>query len=167
MGKVEYSTGIDIGKSGAIVTINSKLEIVEKNTIPLIKGTTEIDITTLNSIIKDSKSNNFYIERVHSIFGSSAKSNFSFGTTNGLIIGLVHANKKSYTLVNPKDWQKVAWEGVAAVRKGKKVDTKATSSIACARLFPNESFRKQRSEKDHDGLVDAVLISYYGLKRFS
>ena len=50
------------------------------------------------------------------------------------------------------------------ILKGKsKTDTKATSLLACNRLFPNANLlRTERSKKAHEGLVDAYLIAYYG-----
>lgn len=48
-----------------------------------------------------------------------------------------------------------------------KVDTKATSLLAAKRLFPDETFlATQRSKVPHDGIVDAVLIGLYCVRKF-
>lgn len=109
------------------------------------------------------------VEDVHSIHMSSAKSNFQFGRALGIIEGIVSAKKLSWFKVSPKEWQKVAWQGIPIMRKpsekpGKDgpTDTKAMSLLAAKRLFPNESFiPTARSKKPHDGLIDAALIAYY------
>ena len=118
------------------------------------------------------------MEDVHSIFGSSAGSNFQFGRVTGIMeTALIAAGIIPYK-VQPKAWQKIAWEGTEVVklptgRKNKagkplfKNDTKATSLNAATRLFPNESFlATSRSKIPHDGWVDAALIAYYGIRQF-
>lgn len=48
-----------------------------------------------------------------------------------------------------------------------KVDTKATSLLAAKRLFPEETFlATTRSKVPHDGIVDAVLIGLYCVRKF-
>jgi hypothetical protein len=41
------------------------------------------------------------------------------------------------------------------------------AAIAAKRLFPNTSFlATERSKKDHDGIIDALLLSYYAKVKF-
>lgn len=114
------------------------------------------------------------IEDVHAIFGSSAKSTFAFGFNKGYLIGLLAANKIPYTLVAPKEWQKVMWSNgdmvvkyKTVVRKGKEVsqkevNTKQTSINACKRLFPTLDLRKsERSKLIDDNKVDSILMAEY------
>jgi hypothetical protein len=49
------------------------------------------------------------MEEIHAIFGSSAKSTFSFGETFGVLQGLLIALEIPYHLVPPKTWQKEIW----------------------------------------------------------
>lgn len=115
------------------------------------------------------------IEDVHSIYGSSAKSTFSFGFNKGYLIGLLAANKIPYTLVQPKEWQKVMWGNsdmvvtykTVKVRgkdvSKKEVNTKQTSINCAKRLFPMLDFRKtERCKKMDDNKVDSVLMCEYG-----
>lgn len=129
------------------------------------------------------------IEDLHSIFGTSAKSNFQFGWINGVVETALVALSIPYTKVMPKKWQKSIWEGVRPVeiisyekkQKGisaepklnkdgtikHKIDTKATSLLAAKRLFPEETFlATTRSSVPHDGIVDAVLIGEYCKRNF-
>ena len=163
--------GIDVGKAGGLAFLyeDGKLDV---HKIPLIAD--NISITDVNQIIEeyiiDSDGHLICaVEDVHSIFGSSAKSNFQFGRSLGIIEGLVSARRLQWIKVAPKEWQKVSWQGIPIVRKpsdrpGKDgpIDTKAVSLLASKRLFPNESFiPTPRSKKPHDGLIDAALIAYY------
>ena len=121
----------------------------------------EYDIQSMQEILEEKIGENIVhvgIENVHAIQGrAGATSNFQFGLGKGILMGLVQALGHRYTLVNPKAWQKIAWEGVT-----KQKDTKQTSLIAAKRLFPGESFlATERSRVPHDGLVDAALIAYY------
>lgn len=163
--------GIDVGKDGGLAFLyeNGQLDV---HKVPTIAD--QISIVDLHQIIEeyiiDSDGNLICaVEDVHSIFGASAKSNFQFGRALGILEGIVSTRRLQWIKVSPKDWQKVAWQGIPLIRKpsekpGKDgpVDTKATSLLASKRLFPNETFiPTSRSKKPHDGLVDAALIAYY------
>lgn len=153
--------GIDVGVNGGIAVLKDdrKLDVF---TIPKIKDT--IDYTMLHHIIDDFSRPCFVcIEDVHSIFGSSAKSNFNFGKIAGVLLGMVVASNYAYELVQPKIWQKEIWTNNDIVKKPNgKNDTKATSLIAAKRIFPGETFvATPRSKKPHDGLYDAALIAEY------
>lgn len=118
------------------------------------------------------------MEDVHPLFGSSAKSTFSFGEIKGLLRGLLIAGKIPYTLIPPKTWQKEIWttpdvvsstetvrrkDGDAKVRK---IDTKATSINAARRLFPEVDLRKSgRSKRPDDNKVDSMLMAEYARRK--
>lgn len=152
--------GVDIGKKGAIVGINDNLEVLFKYVMPLTKQK-EIDLPELLKIFTDIATSYraciVAVEDVHSIFGSSAKSNFQFGRSLGIIEGFVGAKEFSYLKVPPKTWQKIAHVGIP-----KSEDKKAMSLSAAKRLFPKVDFTAtKRSTVPHDGIVDALLIAYY------
>src|SRR5690606_29666493 len=113
------------------------------------------------------------IESVHSIFGSSSKSNFSFGYIVGALDTIIISLSMPYTKVQPKEWQKDIWLTSEIEREPSKTDkngkvkqgkvlTKLTSLKAVKRLFPNVDLRAtDKSKIPHDGLVDALLIAEY------
>ncbi len=175
--------GIDIGSDGAYaVFANDKL--VKYGKTPATAS--ELDMDTLSHMILQGaemsldEEDDFHvvIEDLHSIFGTSAKSNFIFGLNNGLVIGMLQMIQWPWSKVQAKKWQKFCWEGVRPVEinTGKldkngntkyKIDTKATSLLAAKRLFPKESFlATDRSKVAHNGIVDAVLIGWYCTKHF-
>lgn len=166
------SIGIDVGAKGGIAIVDENGQLILLERIPDIKGKT--DYNTLAGFFTQFKesfpNSTVFIEDVHSIFGSSAKSNFSFGSIKGFKMGLCAALRLRYELVQPKAWQKEVWNPSDKIYKSgakkKTVDTKATSLLAAKRLFPDETFiATSRSKKPHDGLVDAALIAYYGFLR--
>jgi len=162
--------GIDPGKDSFICSITN--DIVSFDRIPMIG--TETDLQSLNGIFSRLKSDNCHavLEDVHSIFGSSAKSNWEFGKINGILEALLTANSIPYSKIQPKAWQKQLWEGVAIQKTlgstGKeKTDTKKMSLLAAQRLFPNVDLRKSERAKlpDHNK-VDALLLAEYCRRNF-
>lgn len=111
------------------------------------------------------------MEEVHAVFGSSARSTFSFGETYGMLKGLLVAAGIPYSLVPPKTWQAEIWASDDKVyrykRDGKKmVDTKATSINAARRLFPGLDLRRtERCSRIDDNIADSLLICEYGRRR--
>ena len=163
--------GVDVGSKGFItLNNNGSFEFYS------IKDS---DYYHLGDILKDIKSRITNVicvlEEIHAIYGSSAKATFSFGEINGLLKGLLIANKIPYHLVSPKKWQSKMWENKDVVVtyktvtiKGKEitkkdVNTKQTSLKAAKRLLPNVDFRKtERCKNYDDNKVDSILISEYG-----
>lgn len=174
---MKHYIGIDIGKMGGIVVVDSNGKFVSKHSIPLIGK--DIDTGTLADIFEGiiEESNiigaipHACIEKVHAIFGSAAASTFSFGFCAGLIEGIVRTKKISFTKITPKDWQSICWqqdeierEPSTTDKKGKvkqgKIRTKIVSLKAFKRIFPQVDLRPtERSKNQSDGLVDAILIA--------
>lgn len=176
----ESFIGVDIGKNGGLSCILSTGEIIAIK-VPIVGD--DYDIKAIGEFFI--KYGLEYEERVHcviedvaSIFGASAKANFQFGRGLGVIQGIVQSFGIPFTMVNPKVWQKEVWQGVKIVenptgkllKSGKpqyKTDTKATSLIACKRLFPHVNLKAtERSTKDHDGIVDSLLMAEYCRRKF-
>lgn len=174
---MKHYVGIDPGKTGGIVVINTNGDFISKHPVPLIGkdiDTTEFASIIENIIIDAKKSGNtvhICIEKVHALFGSSASNTWSFAYCVGLIDGIVKSNKVPFTKITPKDWQSIIWqqdeierEPSTTDKKGKvklgKIRTKIVSMKSFKRLFPNVDLRPtERSKKESDGLVDAILIA--------
>jgi len=170
--------GIDPGAKEGIGYIDTETGKTGRSKTPTIGD--EVDIQTFCKFIKRLTKGDHHVivEDVHSIFGASAKSNFSFGKNVGGIEWCLVSLECKYTKVTPKNWQKEMWEGVTIVQinTGKKTpkgnvkyknDTKATSLLAAKRLFPQEDFlATPRSSVPHDGIVDALLLAEYGKRKF-
>lgn len=158
--------GIDVGGKGFITT--------QKEGAFCHYSIEDNDYYQLSEIMADIRSNNAeivcVIEDVHALYGSSAKSTFSFGFCKGYLIGLLAAHRIPYHLIPPKEWQKEIWSNADKEYKsdgGKKsVDTKATSINACKRIFPTLDLRKNdRCKKIDDNKVDSILMSEYARRK--
>lgn len=110
-----------------------------------------------------------YIEDVHSVYGASAKANFQFGRSVGIIRGMTEIwtsmgnYKSSIQLVQPKVWQKEVRQPEDIV----KGDNKATALNTVKRIlgdnYSDELFLPtKRSKKPSHDMVDSYLIAYYG-----
>lgn len=154
--------GIDVGLNGAFSILNGNE--VEFFIMPKIGD--EYDLQAISDIFCTIKEINakVIIENVHAIFGSSAGSNWKFGFGAGILEMGLMMQRISFTKVNPKQWQKVAWEGIPIQKKTDgKTDTKKTSLISLKRLFPSLDLRPTlRCKNFHDGAVDSTLLAYFG-----
>lgn len=165
--------GVDVGANGGVAVIKGDELIL--HTIPKIG--TVVDYASLSNIFWNiamehggTCSDDVYvcIEDVHSIFGSSAKSNFSFGFIKGIKVGIVSSLPYKYEMVQPKVWQKEIWTHSDMVKKANgRNDTKKTSLLVAKRLFPEETFlATARCSVPHDGLFDSALIAEYCRRKF-
>lgn len=146
---------IDPGKHGGIVIMTTDGKVISKHETPLLND--DLDVLKLSEIISEASKQfilTAIVEDVHSIFGTSSGSNFTFGYVCGQIDAVVRCNRLKLINIQPKFWQKNAWTTVDMVYKPKKpdqkkasVDTKATSLNTVKRLFPNEDCRGNIIEK--------------------
>lgn len=99
------------------------------------------------------------IEDVHSIHGTSAKSNFNFGYNVGVVNTIPLSAGSTVDRVKPKVWQKHV--GVKARSKTIKQDV----ADICDRLYPKVDIRGPRGGL-LDGLSDALMIAHYASQTF-
>lgn len=170
---LRFCIGVDIGQNGAIVIQDLETGNIVTQVMPIVGK--DVDVHELINILESFRDTDcmVIIEDVRAIFGAAASATFTFGYVAGVTEAALIALKLPYRRVNPKIWQKQAFAGVKEIRKpdtvnknGKKVkgkvDTKAMALIAAKRLYPNVDLRPtQRSKNPHDGIVDALLMSWY------
>lgn len=157
---VNYFLGIDPGQGSFLFVIGDGYH--ESYQIPTDKD--GVNIKELALVFRRLPSiKHAVIEDVHSVFGASAKSNWNFGRTVGILEALLAANGIEYTKIQPKKWQKQMWDGVDVIKKENgSTDTKATSMLAAKKLFPSIDLRKsERAKKPDHNKVDALLIAEY------
>lgn len=95
------------------------------------------------------------VEEVHSIFGVSAKANFSFGRNLGKVETIALTSGAMVDMIQPKKWQKLV--GVKQATKGKAI--KKEVADICGRLYPNISIHGPKGGLD-DGKSDALMIAH-------
>ena len=96
--------GIDPGAKGAMCSINEHNEIVFLDYAKEgIIGYSD----RLQYLLKTSNIKHVCIEQVHAMPGQGVKSMFSFGQRFGELIGMLQALKIGYSLLPPREWQKM------------------------------------------------------------
>ena len=163
--------GIDPGVNGAIAVLDSEnpdriaLLDIKKNSSGGIYNWLRIELTNnIKNVDYYLGQGEFYhpkseiwIEDIHSMYGMSAKSNFSFGRNLGMVTTIAEIIKvmPPFT-VTPKVWQKFI--GVTA--KGKAIK-KQVAQIASGLYIKAELHGKRGGLLD--GRSDALMIAHYGL----
>ena len=149
MPPVRYILGLDPGANGSICALGSDKSLAfidyTENTLELATWLAQYPPTQVKMAM---------IENVHSIFGTSAKSNFIFGFNTGILHGLLRGLGYSLDLVQPKIWQKEL--GVTA--KGKDIKKDVASIVT--RLYPSCDIYTPR-KRLLDGRSDAAAVAHY------
>ena len=144
--------GIDPGLTGAIAKVQGgNIEVWDMPTLELRKKRF-VNAPMLADLISSIRTPEceVFLERVSARPGQGVTSMFSFGTSCGIIQGIIAALHLPLTLVSPQEWRKKM-----GVPKGKD-----GSRLRILELRPDLAFRFSR-KKDH-GRADAVLLALYG-----
>ena len=151
--------GIDPGSLGQICLLS-----IDYNTI-------EFCPTNINPIALTSWFNSMderydvrviMIEEVHSIHGTSAKSNFTFGYNVGYINALAGATGLGIDKVTPKVWQKEI--GVKQALKGPA--RKKEIAAICQRLYPKAVIHGPKGGL-LDGKSDSLCIAHCAYLKYN
>jgi len=165
---MKYYLGVDPGQNGYLTVMSEDQSEIFSFPIPRVKE--KVDELKLCELFDDLMKLNIVhccIEDVHSVFGASAKSNWSFGYIVGFLTCNLITSKIPFTRVQPKVWQKELWQGIPLIKKDKNTDTKTMSLFAAERLFPNYNLlRTSRCKTPDDNLVDSLLIAEYCRRHF-
>ena len=146
--------GIDPGLTGAIAKVQGgNIEVWDMPTLELRKKRF-VNAPMLADLISSIRTPEcaVILERVSARPGQGVTSMFSFGTSCGIIQGIIAALHLPLTLVSPQEWRKRM-----GVPKGKD-----GSRQRVLELRPDLASRCAR-KKDH-GRADAVLMGLYGEK---
>lgn len=156
LNEAPWVLGIDPGKKGALVFLDiTTRKIIAMIPMPLVKN----DISgkrLVHAITQYSQHlRHAYMEAVHAMPGQGVCSMFSFGHGFGLLHGILYGMEIDFTLVSPIKWQKVLFE--------KRGDTKEQAKAFVKSRFPGTSFlANDRCRVDHDGVIDALCLAWYG-----
>lgn len=151
---------IDPGVRGFVSIINKDGKFVKA--FPLLKNTKIVDVVEISQNLFDLSIYegrcHVILEDVHSIFGSSAKSNFNFGWILGVIEGILSTIGLPYTKVAPKTWQKLMYQGIP-----KNENKKVMSIMACHKIYPTVNLKRtERCKNEDDNFSDSLLMAEYG-----
>lgn len=158
---------IDPGLSGALVYMNSLGSFCfHEMPIHKIGGNREIDFLGVRKILKHyektvSLNMLVLLERAHpgamGVVGA-----FNYGRGFAAIEIALDLTEFSYMLLEPAKWAKVMHAGIK-----KDYKPKAKSIIAVKRLYKKikPHIPTNRNGKLHEGIVDALLMAGYGLRK--
>ncbi len=152
--------GIDPGFSGAMAVIegrNGEAQFqVHDAPILDVSGRRHFNLPAMVSILGQWRDRpgvvRVFIERVHSMPGSSGRSMFVFGEGYGVWQGIAAAFEYAIERVEPARWKGRMMDGM-----GKDKDA---ARFRAALLFP--ALAKQFARKQDDGRAEALLIAEYG-----
>ena len=146
--------GIDPGLTGAIAKVSGEeIEVWDMPTLEVRKKRF-LNATLLAELLSSIKTQKceVLLERVSARPGQGVTSMFSFGTSYGIIQGIIATLGIPLTFVTPQEWRKKM-----GVPKGKD-----GSRQRVLELRPDLASKFAR-KKDH-GRADAVLLALYGGK---
>jgi len=149
--------GIDPGLSGALAFYDGgRVRVYD---VPTLKAGTGgkriVDETELARIIDVENGVGFiehaFLEQVGAMPGQGVTSMFSFGTTYGILRGILAAFYIPRTLVAPRQWKRLM--GVPAAKDG--------ARARASQLMPAHAHHWARAKDD--GRAEAALIALYGV----
>lgn len=149
--------GIDVGKSGAMVSID------ETGAVEIVPFDEEAYRDALDRWFNDDCV--AACEKIHSMPHQGVTSSFSFGQNYGWILGLLYAYRVPVNLVSPMAWKKMF--GVQLTKDASKAEKKAKTISEMKRLFPSVSLKRtERSKVDDDNIADALAIAEFCRRSF-
>ena len=143
--------GVDCGISGAIALLNDNVSFISVHDMPVMAGTgkrQQVNAAELAKILK-LVGGIAYVERVSAMPKQGVSSMFSFGTSYGIVLGVLAAIGIPTILVTPQSWKKRA--GLT----GKEKDYARTLA---QQLYP----AAELGRKKDIGRADALLIARFG-----
>jgi hypothetical protein len=156
--------GIDPGLEGAFVLTDRKQIFCWH--MPTKPGgkTREVDFDGVVRILDESKRvgcSHVILERAMALAMGSSHA-FNYGRGFGFLEIALKLSGLSHSQVLPQQWQKEMFEGVSADLK-----PKARSVIAAERLYPDLVLCLPKKPKGgmHDGMIDALHLANYGLRK--
>lgn len=156
----KYYLGFDPGKLGYCTIY--EVETNSYTHYPIFQGN-RLNQQLIKRLaeIAASKNEIAVVEQVHSMPHDGISRAFSFGTSYGMLLGMLETLGVPYITCTPGKWQKTMWEAV-----DKAANTKLTSYNAARRLLPNMDFRRSERCKVYDSnLVDATLLCLYAQRK--
>lgn len=149
----KYVAGIDPGAEGGI-TILSPNGFIQSWPMPMEAGhgkAREVAVKTLKYILGTHPLDMVFLEQVGPVKGARASSTWTFARNFQAPLDVLKLMGLSYDLVAPKVWQ--------GILKGKYKGKSSTLAWA-KRVYPDLPLEVL----DHDGMVDALAICYYGMR---
>ena len=150
--------GIDPGAKGSFCFLDSKTKEIEFWPNPIMGIYSAVIYDLIMDRNKEQPIHMIGIEEVHSIFGTSAKSNFSFGFNVGIVHTIADLTSIGVDLVQPKEWQKAC--GIRFKTGMKPAEKKQVTVGRALQLYPAAPLHGPKGGI-MDGRADALMIAHY------
>lgn len=162
--------GIDPGYTGGIATYNPEFHLLKTRIMPVIKtaskgrtrAKTIYDCETIKTIIQKTNPYQIIIEKQHLTAGDGKISNTSIVGGYNLLKGMAYMYLElDFDLidVHPMTWHKT----ILGKARMKRDESKRLAEEKALALFPKHNFKRTpRCKTNHDGMIDAALLAYYG-----
>lgn len=150
---------IDPGKKGALVYLSETDFVYYEMPLTL---TNDVCMKSVAKILKHHPGVHVVLERAMP-FSMGMKSAFNYGRDFAALEIAIILCKNPVTYVEPRKWTKEMCQGIKQA-----MGQKTKNALAAQRLYPRyyEQIPKgPRSKKPHDGVVDALLMAGYGLRK--
>lgn len=152
--------GIDPGIHGAISFWDDG-RLLKAYAFPHIGASVDYQMISSDLETHKNRIKQAYLEQSQMRRELGAKQTHMSGKNSGIIEGILIALKIPYFILPVQTWQKDLHQGTGVSKKPKE-----RSLLAASRLFPGVNLKKSdRATKPHDGIVDALLIGYYGVMK--
>lgn len=152
-----YRIGIDPGLSGALVQLrNSDMAVCDVADMPVMALTgkrNQVNAAELAKILRPWAEDGVtaaYLEQVGAMPGQGVSSMFGFGTSYGIVQGVLAALQIPMVLVTPQGWKKRA-----GIPPGSDKDKARTLA---QQLYPEAPLGRKKDI----GRADAILIARFG-----
>lgn len=158
-------TGIDPGKQGAIVTLNSNRQIARYSSMPTIGNSKKKKIAPaeIRTLLSADDVTTVFLESVF-IKGKfrSRSSILSEGRNCYVIEGILAGLEIPYQMVQPKIWHKAVVGGDKRLKPKDRAFEKASQLWPQAEFVTNFNHVTKVQQELYRGMVDAALIADYG-----
>jgi hypothetical protein len=151
--------GIDPGKQGSLCFLDPSVNLQLFISLNPDKQTAASIIYNIETQCEAADNWIIALEEIHSLYGMSAKSNFTFGGMFWRARTILDCMGADFELVQPKAWQQAV--GVPA-KKDRPDDTPLKYLVAdiASKLYPSAQLYGPRGGL-MDGRSDALMIAHY------
>ena len=155
--------GIDPGKKGAFVFLSLSEENPVFKHFPMPLHNDEVHYKGIRELLlqPDLQPDHIYLERAMPM-AMGSKHAFNYGRGFAALEIAIQVVYLPVTYVEPSKWTKALFEGIDS-----RLKPKERSIIAGERLLPAfvEKIPRNKNGRLDEGVLDALLIAYYGLKK--
>lgn len=152
-----YIAACDPGKTGALVVLDEKCNVAM---VTVFDGLPDTSLYDFFSDMRGRFGNLVLYKEDFAAFGVNAKTSFTVGRIHGCIDMSCQKLEIPVRVVRPKDWQNLVCD-----QESNELKPKVRTALTVKRLFPDTQLNARGQKKPHSGIIDALLIGVYGVRK--